>query len=95
MVLIDHLKSYMKHKITKKCEVCNSLFKNMEELKVHKLSNHPEFPKKYLCSFCPSHYSRKVYLRKHISNEHSERLRCGLCHEHCSDAYSMMRHYMV
>ena len=80
----------MKEKPVRKCQHCEKVFKNPQNLKEHVLVKH-ENKYNYHCDQCERRFGTLPFLKTHKLNVHS-RKRCLECGKECYSAFELKRH---
>ncbi|KAI0977880.1 hypothetical protein GJ496_001388 [Pomphorhynchus laevis] len=66
-----HRDNSIKDVETHKCETCNGIFSNVQNLKRH-LKLHEQNPDKFECKLCDIRFHKRKHLREHMVNEHDK-----------------------
>ena len=94
MVFHDSKVHEVKDKLNKiKCELCDKVFHEMKDLKIHVYGVHKKM-KKYQCNYCEVSFTERNYLAKHIKTIHAQikDYRCDACEKSYSDKNSLTFH---
>lgn len=94
-VLARHIRSIHFGIRTFECTVCNKLFENNYNLKLHQMKHTGEKP--YKCKTCPAQFTCKIKFREHKMNEHNiqppKLFNCDKCNLTFVYNYQLLRHY--
>ena len=73
------------------CHICQQMFRNYDELKIHKVKC-TKNPKKHFCSVCGKGFHARSLMQQHYDFRHTNKPKRFVCNE-CNKAFELKKSY--